>query len=120
MGLSNYLGHQKEKAVIWFLVNEGGFGGDIWERKETDCEYVQKQMLTTNTQGASVTSFAQYVINEFIDLRVYSKVLIKLKDSNDLITDTEPNTFCFNVVSVNASKGVLETVPSEWVVHVGS
>ena len=61
MGLSNYLGHQKEKAVIWFLTSEG-FGGEIWERKETYCEYVQKWCIVKfNNLFLSITKFKSFI-----------------------------------------------------------
>jgi len=119
--LANDLGHSKMKAIIWVLTSSG-FGGDIWTRQESDCEYVQKQMATKNRKGQDVGSFAQYVINQSLDLKAYDTIKIKLKDSSDLDTDTEPTTFCFDVISVMGCPTYEETVkgalPSEWVVMV--
>jgi hypothetical protein len=121
MGLAKDLGHSKMKAIIWVLTSSG-FGGDIWTRIETPCEYLQKQSKALNRQGNEVTSFAQYVINQSLDLKQFDTIKIKLKDSSDLDTDTEPTTFCFDVISVMGCPTYEETVkgalPSEWVVMV--
>ena len=42
MGLASDLGHNSYTAIIWILKSTG-WGGNIWERIETPCEYVQKQ-----------------------------------------------------------------------------
>ena len=121
MGLASDLGHNSYTAIIWILKSTG-WGGNIWERIETPCEYVQKQRKTLSKQGEEVTSFAQYVIEYSLDLKTYDTIKIKLKDSNDLITDTEPTSFCFDVINVQGSPTFEETIngalPSEWVVMV--
>lgn len=121
MGLASDLGHNSFTAIIWILKSTG-WGGDIWERIETPCEYVQKQRLTKTRQNIDVVSQAQYITETFIDLRLYERVLIKLKDSNDLPTDTEPTNFCFDVINVEGCPIYEETLngslPSEWIVMV--
>ena len=121
MGLASDLGHNSDTAIIWILKSTG-WGGDVWERIETPCEYVQKQRKTLSRQVEEVTSFAQYVIEYSLDLKTYDTIKIKLKDSNDLITDTEPTSFCFDVINVEGCPTYEETLngalPSEWVVMV--
>ena len=121
MGLASDLGHNAYTAIIWILKSTG-WGGDVWERIETPCEYVQKQRKTLSRQGEEVTSFAQYVIEQSLDLKSYDRILIKLKDDSDLITDTEPANFCFDVINVQGSPTFEETIngalPSEWIVMV--
>ena len=109
MGLASDLGHNSYTAIIWILKSTG-WGGDIWERIETPCEYVQKQRKTLSKQGEEVTSFAQYVIEQSLDLKSYDRILIKLKDDSDLITDTEPKNFCFDVINVEGCPTYEETI----------